>query len=127
MSKQLSIEEEVWDKKRVAVGLSIFILLVAGFIFAKNYFFPKSNIIPAKQMNVKGIQTEKTFSSISLPSVDDVTAKIQKIQDQVTHVNVGEIASSSPQVQQVIKEIQNLPNLPKSIAKQACENLCSKL
>src|SRR5258706_15311428 len=127
MAKQLSMEEEVWDKKRVVIGVGILVLLIVGFVFGKNDFFPQQNVPLVKQMKVKGAQTEKSFSSLSLPSVSDITEKIQKIQDQVTHVNIGDIASSSPQIQQIMQEIQNLPNLPKSVAKQACETLCSKL
>lgn len=126
MGKQLNIEEDVWDKKKVATALAIFIFALAGFIFARNYFFPKKNMPNLLTADVKGIQTQK-MPAFTLPSANDVSMQLQKIQNQVTQVNVGEIASSSPQIQQIIKEIQNLPNLPKNIAKQACENLCSKL
>jgi cytoskeletal protein RodZ len=123
--KQLSMEEEVWDKKKVAIAVVVFVLILAGFIFAKNYFFPQKNK-PTLNQNVKGISTQK-LHSFSLPSVDDVSQKIQDLQNQVTHVDVGEIASSSPQIQQIMREIQDLPNLPKNVAKQACISLCSKL
>lgn len=123
--KQLSLEEETWDKPKIAIALIVVILLVVVGIIAKNIYFP-SKPSATKMERVNGISTEN-LSHFSLPSADDVNAKIQSIQAQVTHVKVSDIASSSPQIQQIILEIQSLPQLPGTLAKQACLQLCSKL
>lgn len=129
--------EEVWDFRKVAIGVVILILLfVAGFI-AKRIIMGESldpaTFIP-KIPSVKGIfistvPGDQTTSHmpISLPSQKDVTQKVQEIRQQVANLNIAEIASSSPQVQQVLKQLQQLPSYPADQAKQACMRVCNQL
>lgn len=72
-------------------------------------------------------QQNVSLPKLSLPSAQDVSNQIQTIQDKVTHLSLQEVAQSSPQVQEVIKQIQALPQLPAKEAKKACVDLCSKL
>ncbi len=140
------IVEEVWDKKKIAVGLVIFLFLATGAFAAKSYFFPKetNDVNTTNNQSVKGIQTYNTDQSsvqtstspdqsdsqapkFSLPSTDIVQEKLHQIQEQISQTNVVEIATSSPQVQDIIKEIQALPQVPGNEAKATCIDLCNKL
>lgn len=138
-------EEEVWDKKKVLLGIvSILILLGIGVYFLKPYLFNQQNTAPQvhkkseKVGEVAGINTEKkinqkndnnpapTSGTFSIPSAGDVQAKIATIQQQITHLDAAQIASSSPQVQKIIQDIQNLQEYPKNQAKEMCQQICSK-
>lgn len=130
--------EEVWDIKKIAIGVIVLVLLIVGGLVLKRIIFheslsPSSFIPKVSFPSVKGIstnpndQTQITHLRISLPSQQDVQNQIQNIQQQVTHLNVAEIASSSPEVQAVLKQIENIPNQGTNQAKDACIRLCNNL
>jgi hypothetical protein len=91
---------------------------------APESFVPKVNL-----PSVLGVTDQKSTNhvSISLPSQVDVQNKIKDIQQQVTHLNVNDVASSSPQVQQILKQLQQIPAGPVGQVKEACMRLCSQL
>lgn len=137
--KEESIEEE-WDRSRVIIGGVALVLLVVGGFMGKNYilglFGIKDQPIPFARQSVQGAQTVNIASEnpptvphiqYSLPSTTDVTNKIQDLQKQVSHINIADVASSSPQIQQVIQQLEALPHMPGNVAKQACINVCNKL
>jgi len=147
---QHQLLEETWDKKKIFIGVIIFLLFAGGAFAAKRYLFPSQGITSGKASEqattgVQGAETTTTTtttddaeqnqskqngnasSSLTLPTTRDVQQQIQTIQQQVTHLNIADIASSSPQVQQVIEQIQQLPKLPAEAAKAACQQLCNNL
>lgn len=127
--------EEVWDFRKIIAGVVILILLLFGGFVAKRMLLHESvspsSFIP-KMPSVKGLSTFNAPDTVShvkitLPSQQDVQNQVQTIQQQVTHLNVAEIASSSPQVQQILKQIENLPSGPEGQVKEACMRLCNNL
>lgn len=146
MTKQIESQfvEEKWDVKKIIIGTVLLLLLAGGAYAAKQYFAP-SSIIPQDithiqtTIGVKGAATNANGSSdsptvqsdnhatFSLPSSTDIQNQIQHIQQQVTSLNVSELASSSPQVQSIIQQIEQLPKVPANAAKEACINLCNRL
>ena len=128
--------EEVWDYRKIAAGVIILILLLFGGLIVKRLILHQS-IAPAsflpKLPSVKGVatgpadQTKVSHVTIKLPSPQDVQNQIQTIQNQVTHLNVAEIASSSPQVQQILQQIENIPSGSTNQVKDACVRLCNNL
>ena len=131
------LEETEWDKKKIIAGLALGALLLAGIIGLKMYILPKSiaQHIPIGPA-VKGVQTyadpsglssNPTPEPISLPTTEDLQKKIADLQEQITHLSVSDIASSSPQVQQLIQQIQALPSAPGNAAKAACIQMCNRL
>jgi predicted RND superfamily exporter protein len=138
----LELEQEAWDKKKVIAGVVAGLMLLGGGIAAKQLLLPQSvqKVIPHKSA-VQGAETQANSNSfidtatvtptptaaLSIPTKEDVQKKIQELQQQLTHISVQDIASSSPQIQQIIQQIQALPQAPANAAKSACEQLCSKL
>ncbi len=127
--------EEVWDFRKIAAGITVLLILVFGAIVGKRILFHESlaptSFIPPLP-SVKGISTyfspqNGSHTKISLPSQQDVQNKIQDIQQEVTHLNVNEIATASPQVQQLLKQIQEIPAGPVGQVKEACMRLCGQL
>ncbi|HEX8965476.1 MAG TPA: hypothetical protein VF820_03545 [Patescibacteria group bacterium] len=135
--------EEHWDIKKIIIGTGIFLLLAGAAYAAKEYFSPVPNTSQdithvQTTIGVKGAETSSTGSNpptqqsqnnatFSLPSSTDIQNQIQNIQQQVTHLNISDLASSSPQVQAILQQIEQLPNAPANVAKEACINLCNRL
>lgn len=128
--------EEVWDIRKVIAGVVLLLVLIVGGVIGKRLLFHESispdSFIP-KLPSVKGISTNfnapdaVSHVKISLPSQHDVQDQIQTIQEQVTHLNVADVASSSPQVQEIIKQLQEIPAGSVNQVKDACVRLCNNL
>lgn len=136
--------EEVWDKKKILVGI-LSLILAGGSVYGVKTFVLDKYI----QGSVKGVSSknEKIFlseenkpsvtesqtkeSSFSLPSSEDVKAGIQQkldtIRQEVSGIKLEEIASSSPQIQKVINDIKSLEQYPRNQAKDLCNKICSGL
>lgn len=116
-----------WDKKRIAIAFAVVGLLIVGAIFAKRYILGSSQDTTPTQ-SVQGIHTQNSGSNnslnFSLPTSGDIQAKLGELEQKVTHLTAADVASSSPQVRDIIQQIQNLPNLPKDQAKSVCEKVC---
>ncbi len=125
--KQQIIDAEIveshWDVKKIAIGLGVLVVLGAGTAYGKYLYDQYSK--PQHLLSVQGVDTAvstdnetpvvsvtPSASHFALPSTSDVgTAvqnKIQDIQDQVSQINVQELATTSPQIQAVIQQIQQL-------------------
>ncbi len=125
--KKLEEEELVWDKKKVV----IVIFLIAFGIFVamqiKNTFFPGTSIL--------GESTVKKASEVEKPEIESpnlnlqskVVDSIDQVKEDVANIDPEEVASSSPQIQKVLKDIQGIKNLPSDKVKEACYKACSSL
>lgn len=131
------LEETEWDRKKVIAGLVLFALVLAAIIGLKLFILPKSiaQHIPIGP-SVKGASTtndpnasysDPTPIPISIPTTEDLQKKIQQLQEQITHLNVSDLASSSPEIQQIIQQIEGLPKAPGNAAKEACIQMCNRL
>ncbi|MGH7246355.1 MAG: hypothetical protein ACREGI_05500 [Candidatus Levyibacteriota bacterium] len=133
--KQLEIEEEVWDKKKIIIGVIIFLLLAGGAVFAKAKYFPSpSSSVSPVEKNVEGISstqsglsqnsTQQNVPSFSLPSAADLEGKVKQLQDQIAKLSLSDIASSSPQIQKIIQDASSIQQLPMNEAKGICQKIC---
>lgn len=120
------VAEDKWDMKKILVGV-----LVIGLIVATSFwwFFNEG-----KLGQVKGVKIEKSnqkFSSdsstISLPSQVELQEKMNNIKQEVMNLNVSEVASSSPQIQKVIKDLKSLEEYPRTKASEVCQQICNSL
>lgn len=118
-------DDLVWDKKRVIVSIIIVVLVLFGAKMLKSTFFPNVNIL--------GESTVKKASEIEKPNVENPNIDLQtqvgktldQIKDNVIELDPEEVASSSPQIQKVLNDIQNIKNLPADQARNACMKICS--
>lgn len=130
MSKELLIEEETWDKKKIIVGILTASLIVG---IGLHFLQPLINNgqrsrarLYRKVDNTKEVAGASMSGSVSLPAVWDVQSNIDIIQQQITQLDVNEIASSSPQVQKIIKDIQSIQQFPRNQAKEMCQQICNR-
>lgn len=111
-----------WNRKRIFALAAIGIILLAGGLI----YLGKTG------SQVKGTATyvpppNDTFDQASNQISEGIKDKIISIQEDAKSLNVADVASSSPQVQKVIKDIQSIQDLPSDKAKDACQKICNEL
>ncbi len=116
--------EESWNKKRIFIAVILFILLAIIGYFLRARIFHKSSSQPP--IAVKGISTEgETTNPDSKTNIQEtVKDKINNLKQEVSGLDILEIASSSPQVQKIINDIKSLGQYPSSQAKEICRKIC---
>lgn len=134
--------EEAWDKKKIFMGIGASLILVSGVfygvktlgLFTSDQQQQSSVRTSAASVEGASVQAnedtptpEPTRPGISFPSKSDIEKKLTGVKDEITQLNVQEIASSSPQVQKVLRDIQALGQYPGNQAKEMCQRLCSNL
>lgn len=114
-------EEEVWDKKKLIIGIVI-VLFLGLFIY---FGILNTGEKPSPNIRGESVKVQDAASKINLRK--DVNNKLEEIKQNADEINVAEIASSSPQIQKVINDIKNLQNLPSNQARDACLKICGNL
>lgn len=82
--------------------------------------------------SVKGVSTQNT-STYQPPekpkpkSLREIETKLEEIKKDMGNLNVEDITNSSPQFQKITRDIENLHDLPRNQAKEACLQVCSGL
>lgn len=139
-----NLEEKVWDKKKIIILL--FILIIIGFsafkfknlILSENpkgkieQLFSKSKSQNLEDKEVLGTSSKENLNdNLSIPKAtqlqDEASKKIEIIKQEITKLNMVEIASSSPQVQKIINDIKSIEQYPSNQAKDMCQKICSSL
>lgn len=110
-----------WDKKRIAIFLLCFAVFVLAALEVKSRFFPNTSIL--------GASTSRSIQkpTVQAPHVDfsRVGASLDDIKKNIQSLDAAEIASSSPQVQKVLRDIQGIKDLPANQAREMCLKICS--
>ena len=124
--KQEVVEEFEWDKKKIIIGLVLLIALSVGAVGLKDHFFGASKSILGESNIPKSSELEKP--DVKSPNVNiqtEIVPRIEEIKKTIGSLDAKDVASSSPQIQKVLNDIQGIKNLPANEAKQACLKLCS--
>ncbi len=112
--------EESWNKKRIFAALFLIVLLIIG-----GYFF-KTRVLGTTSLNpltsVKGVNTKENSINFNIPQT--IKENINKLKQEVSGLNIVEVASSSPQVQKIINDIKSLEQYPTNQAKEICRKIC---
>jgi hypothetical protein len=88
-------------------------------------FLPNTDIL--------GESTVKKASEIEKPDIDSpnvnleskVESSVSQIKDNIVNLDPEEVASSSPQIQKVLRDIQGIRDLPADKARNTCMRICS--
>lgn len=133
--KELHPIEESWNKKRIFLGLSVMVILIAGLAAFKVLVLDKNQNLVQKTISKQTKSVQGASANTNSSSKDNVVPSLKiGIQDQLnaikqeaSGINIAEIATSSPQVQKVIEDIKSIQNLPRTQAKSFCEQVCNGL
>jgi hypothetical protein len=112
-------DESEWDKKKIILFVGLVLILLLTGISIKEMFLGSSYTPKAAQ----GI-------TASIPQINvkkNVQDQINALQKEAQNINLVDVATSSPQVQKVIHDLQELKDYPNNQIKQTCVNICSKL
>lgn len=117
--------EESWNKKRIFTALFLIILLAVGVYFFKSLFLDAS-LSPQDPKAVKGVTDEKKEKEdFKMEIQEAVKEKINSLRQDVSSLNIMEVASSSPQIQKIINDIKSLEQYPTNQARELCKQICS--
>ena len=126
-------ESYSWDKKKIIAALLFLVLLGYGvkiFAFDSHKDLKSSN----SSKSVIGTSIEKKITPTDQPEdlfsqrfnlQKTLQDKLEDIKAEVQHINIAEIASSSPQVQKALNDLKALEQYPKNQAKELCQKICS--
>ena len=116
--------EASWNKKRIIIAIFLLVLLIAGGYFFKTRVLGDSSLQVAK--SVKGISSEKKNiePEFNVDIQGAVREKINSLRQEVSNLDVLEVASSSPQVQKILNDIKSLEQYPTNQIKEICRKIC---
>lgn len=122
--------EETWNKKRIFIAIFLIIALIIGGYLMKTKVFGNRSLSPFDILkSVKGISNarkdDKTQEkSLSVNAKKALQDKINSLKQEVSGLNILEIASSSSQVQKILRDIKSLEQYPETQAKEICRKIC---
>ena len=112
------------DKRKAAL-ISIASLMVIIFLILGS---SRVDTNKTSQLPKKGVKASSTKSINPVNEIKSaVEDKIEVIQEEAKDIDLAEVASSSPQIQKIIKDLKSLENYPADQAKSLCEKICSGL
>lgn len=119
-------EEEAleWDKRKIIIAAVVILILIVGGIFTKKFILGDAT---APQQSVQGISTQSSPDTSLLPSQEDLKKQVAALEAKASSLSLQDVASSSPQVQDILQQLKNLPSSPSSVVKAACINICNGL
>lgn len=110
-------------KKKFGMGMVILAILLAIVLY-------QGKVLIGGKQSVRGEKTENQ-PSFSLPSSSEVKSaieqKVGELQKEVSNLSPLEVATTSPQVQKILRDIKALEGYPRNQAREFCENLCRNL
>lgn len=124
--KEESSEE--WDKKRVIVTAFFVVVAILAVREIKTTFFSNNDEVLGQNVSVSPTPIKKPDVEIPRFNVaNEVGSKIEELKKNIEGLDPVEVASSSPQIQKVLKDMEGLKDLPSNEAKSMCMKLCSEI
>ena len=120
MEEASGINKETWNKKRVFLGIFLLVLLIigGGYLFRDKIFISSSRQLKS----VEGVSTSTVDTAANVQEA--VREKIDNLKQEVSGLNLMEVASSSPQVQKILNDIKALQQYPANQIKDLCRKIC---
>lgn len=116
------IEEKVkevvakWSFKRIAIAIVIVFLAIASIYY---YFSLKSF-----STNSEKVSEKKDKPQIEIPSKEKVNTIIEDAQKSLEHIDTNDIVKSQPQIEKIIKDLQELTSSSRSAKDIVCNAVC---
>ncbi len=111
---------ESWNKKRIAISILILILMLVGGYYFKTHILGESSVQIKK--NVKGVSISASLTPEAKIDIQQtVKDKLDSLKQEVSNLNIMEIATSSSQVQKILNDIKSLEQYPTNQIKEVCK------
>ncbi len=126
--KKEEASTEEWDKKRVIITAFFVVVAILAVREIKTTFFSNNDEVLGQNVSITPTPIKKP--EVEIPRVNvvnQVGSKINEIKKNIEGLNAQEVASSSPQIQKVLKDMEGLKDLPSNEARSMCVKLCSEI
>lgn len=119
---------EPFDKRKLALGI-VSILFIIGLLWYGTKTAVLGDHIVNKDVAVGNTgslrkTSAQNSSTFSLPS--PLEQKVKFLKEEASKLSVQDVATSAPQIQKILKDINSLQSYPRDQAKQACMQVCDK-
>ena len=89
----------------------------------------KTRVFTDQSQQLKSVEGANTETNVPQPNLganlqETVKEKINDLKQEVSGLNIMEIASSSPQMQKVLNDIKDLQQYPTNQVKELCRKIC---
>lgn len=108
------------------LGLITMTIVIVGILMINKNPQMVAGVRTQKEV-VQNVSEKKSEEKISDNVKANVSENLDKIKEQVAGLSAQDLMSSSPQIQKVIKDLQDLQKYPKNQAKEACLKICEGL
>ncbi len=126
--KKEEVSSEEWDKKKIIITAFFLVVAVLAVNEIKTTFFSSTDEVLGQNVSVSPTPIKKPDVEIPRFNVaNEVGSKIEELKRNIEGLDPVEIASSSPQIQKVLKDMEGLKDLPSNEAKSMCMKLCSEI
>jgi len=119
-----------WNKKRIFIGFIVILAALTLLGYGIKTFVLGKNIDFFSKKTTLGTSTQKQENT-SLPTASSIQNSLQQklgnIQQEISKLDIADIASSSPQVQKIINDLNALKDYPSNQIKEVCQNICNSL
>jgi hypothetical protein len=114
-----------WNKKRIVFAIILLILLIIGGLYFRVRVLGARFSLQEKE-SVKGVSIENKDAENDLGSSikESIKEKINSLKQEVSNLDILEVASSSPQVQKILNDIKSLEQYPTNQIKEICRKIC---
>lgn len=116
------VEEKVkevvakWSIKRIVIAIVIVFLAISSIYY---YFSLKSY-----STNSEKVIEKKDKPQIEIPSKEKVNTIIEDAQKSLEHIDTNDIVKSQPQIEKIIKDLQELTSSSRSAKDIVCSAVC---
>jgi hypothetical protein len=126
--KKEEVSSEEWDKKKVIITAFFVVVAILAVREIKTTFFSNNDEVLGQNVSVSPTPIKKP--DVQIPRVNvvnQVGSKIEELKRNIDGLDPVEVASSSPQIQKVLRDMEGLKDLPSNEAKSMCMKLCSEI
>lgn len=129
------LPEEPWDIKKIVATIVTIVIIVVGALYLKQSVFNQESKSAVRGVQVQldkvqdgltGLGSEsKENPRVSYPNLqNEFQKKLDQVKKEAGNLSLTEIASSSPQIQKILKDVRSLQDYPGNQVRQMCENIC---
>lgn len=118
-------KNEQWDIKKILITLFFVVVAFLVVIEVKKVFLPNVHVLGLSGETKAVVKKPDVKAPVDVQSI--VGDKIDEVKNTVNNLNAQEVATSSPQIQKVLHDIQGIKDLPADQAKQQCLRICQGL
>src|SRR3989344_2697924 len=106
-----------WSKKRIAIASAVATVVVAGGILGVQSLFESKK-------GILGSNTTQNKPQIQIPDQEKLQEIIETAKQDLSNINPQNIIESQPQIQKIIRDLENITGSSSSAKNLICGTIC---